>query len=76
MKEESQIQALRDATRRKRGAINQLAIGFIIVLWGGLLTLKQVGIIQKDVSTWPFVFMTFGTLLIIGSVYRLYLQEE
>ncbi len=59
------------ATKTRRHAINQLAIGSIIFLWGILLTLKQVGIIEKSVSTWPFAFTAFGILLVIGGIYRL-----
>lgn len=55
----------------RRRAIDQMAIGFIILLWGSLLTLKQVGIIEKNVSTWPFPLTAFGILLIIGGIYRL-----
>ena len=55
---------------RKR-AINQLAIGSVILLWGSLLTLKQVGIIDKNVSTWPFALAAFGILLVAGGIYRL-----
>jgi hypothetical protein len=52
-------------------AIDQMAIGSIILLWGSLLTLKQVGIIEKNVSTWPFALTAFGILLVIGGIYRL-----
>jgi len=58
-------------TKTRRHAINQLAIGSIIFLWGILLTLKQVGIIEKSVSTWPFAFTAFGVLLVVGGIYRL-----
>jgi hypothetical protein len=57
MKEENHHQGLLGDKRYKRRAINQLAIGLIIVLWGGLLILKQVGVIEKDVSTRPFAFV-------------------
>lgn len=76
MKEENQQCGLSKDKRYKQRAINQLAIGFIIILWGGLLALKQVGIIQKDVSTWPFVFVASGILLVIGGIYRLYAREK
>lgn len=42
MKEENQYREQSMDKRYKRRAINQLAVGFIIVLWGGLLMLKQV----------------------------------
>ena len=57
-------------------AINRLAIGAIIILWGSLLALKQVGIIEKDVSTWPFAFVAFSILLVFGGIYRLYVGEK
>jgi hypothetical protein len=57
--------------KTKRRALNQLAIGAIIFLWGILLTLKQVGIIEKSVSTWPFALTAFGILLVVGGIYRL-----
>jgi hypothetical protein len=52
-------------------AIDQLAIGSVIVLWGILLTLEEVGIIDKNVSTWPIPLTAFGILLVAGGVYRL-----
>jgi hypothetical protein len=56
----------------RRRAIDQLAIGSTILLWGSLLALKQVGIIDKNVSTWPFPLTLFGVLLVVGGIYRLY----
>lgn len=50
------------ASKLRSRAINQLAIGSIILLWGSLLTLKQVGIIEKNVSTWPIALTAFGIL--------------
>jgi len=55
---------------RKR-AIDQLAYGSIILLWGSLLALKQVGIIQENISTWPFPLTAFGILLVAASIYKL-----
>ena len=52
-------------------AIDQLAIGSLIVLWGILLTLEEVGIIDKNVSTWPIPLTAFGILLVAGGIYRL-----
>ncbi|MGD0977898.1 MAG: hypothetical protein ABR962_02025 [Candidatus Bathyarchaeia archaeon] len=57
--------------RLRSGAINQLAIGSVILLWGFLLTLKQVGIIDQSVSTWPIALAAFGILLVAGGIYRL-----
>lgn len=76
MKEENQYREQSMDKRYKRRAINQLAVGFIIVLWGGSLMLKQVGVMEKDVSTWPFAFVAFGVLLVIGGIYRLRIQEK
>jgi hypothetical protein len=55
----------------RKHAINQLAIGSVILLWGILLSLKQVGIVEKTMSTWPFALTAFGMLLVIGGIYRL-----
>ena len=52
-------------------AIDQLAKGSIILLWGFLLTLKQAGIIDKNVSTWPIALTAFGILLVAGGIYML-----
>jgi hypothetical protein len=59
-------------SKLRRRAIDQLAIGSIILLWGSLLALKQVGMIDKNVSTWPFPLTAFGILLIAGGIYRLH----
>jgi hypothetical protein len=59
------------ASKLRRRAIDQLAIGSVALLWGSLLALKQVGMIEKSVSTWPFPLTAFGVLLIAGGVYRL-----
>lgn len=57
-------------------AVDQMAIGSIILLWGSLLMLEQVGIIDRSLSTWPFVFVAFGMLLIAGGEYRLRTREK
>jgi hypothetical protein len=59
-------------SKLRRRAIDQLAIGTIILLWGSLLALKQVGMMDKNVSTWPFPLTAFGILLIAGGIYRLH----
>jgi len=56
--------------------INRLAVGSIILVWGSLLMLKQAGLIEENVSTWPFVLTAFGALLIFGGIYRLYAREN
>jgi hypothetical protein len=55
----------------RRRAINQLAIGSVILLWGSLLIPKQIGIIDNSVSTWPYPLATFGILLVVSGIYRL-----
>lgn len=59
------------SSKLRRHAIDQLAIGSIILLWGSLLALKQVGIIGSNVSTWPFALTAFGILLVAGGIQRL-----
>jgi hypothetical protein len=59
-------------SKLRRGAIDQLGIGSTVLLWGSLLALKQVGIIDKNVSTWPFPLTLFGVLLVAGGIYRVY----
>jgi hypothetical protein len=76
MRKENHSYELSENKHHVRRAINQLSIGFIIVLWGSLLILKQAGIIEKDVSTWPFAFVAFGMLLILGGIYRLYSRKR
>jgi len=45
-------------------------------MWGSLLTLKAVGKIDGNVSTWPFAFTAFGILLVFGGVYRYYARDK
>jgi len=58
-------------SRLIRRAINQLAFGSIIVLWGSLLALKQAGILPANISTWPYPLTVFGILLVAAGIYRL-----
>jgi hypothetical protein len=58
-------------SKLRRKAIDQMAIGGLILLWGSLLILKQVGIIEKSVSTLPAMTAAFGGLLVIGGISRL-----
>ena len=58
-------------SKQTRRAINQLAFGSLVILWGSLLILKQAGIIEKNVSTWPYPLVAFGVLLVISGIYRL-----
>jgi hypothetical protein len=71
LKEENHQHGLSEKKRHVSAAINQIAIGIIIVLWASLLTLKQVGVIAESVSTLPFVLTAFGALLIFGGIYRI-----
>jgi len=75
VREEGYDHELSQSKRYRLKAINRMALGSILILWGGLLTLRQVGIIAKDVSTWPFAFIAFGTLLVIGGIHRLYARS-
>jgi hypothetical protein len=56
--------------RRKR-AINELIIGFFILLFGTVWLLHQAGLIQEASWIWPFAFIYFGALIVIGAIYRL-----
>jgi len=76
MKEENYQHKLSEDKSYTLKAINRLAIGVIIILWGSLLALREIGIIDKGVSTWPFAFVAFGVLLVFGGVYRLSSREN
>ena len=58
-------------SKSRRRANDQMAIGGLILLWGSLLILKQVGIIEKNVSTLPIIMAAFGLLLVLGGINRL-----
>jgi hypothetical protein len=70
---------LEDKTKARKSAINHLAFGSVIFIWGILLLLKQVGIIEKTVSTWPYPFVAFGALFVVSGIIKLgrlkHLQE-
>jgi len=76
MRGENYHYELSEDERYTLSVINRLGIGSILILWGSLLVLKQAGIIAKDVSTWPFAFVAFGTLFVVGGIYRLYAREK
>lgn len=57
--------------RIRRRAIDQLAFGSLLVFWGSLLILKEFGIIEKNVSTWPFPLAVFGLMLFVSAIYKL-----
>jgi hypothetical protein len=62
---------MEDKVKIRKSAINHLAFGSIILPWGILLSLKQVGIIEKNVSTWPFPIVAFGILLVVSGIIKL-----
>jgi len=62
---------MEDKIETRKSAIDRLAFGSIILMWGILLLLKQVGIIEKNVSTWPYPFVAFGVLLIVSGIIKL-----
>jgi len=62
---------MEDKMKTRKSAINHLAFGSIILLWGILLVLRQVGIIERNISTWPFAFVAFGTLLVVSGIIKL-----
>jgi len=76
MKEENHHYGLSEDKRYTLTAINRLGIGSILLSWGSLLILKQVGIIEKNVSTWPFALTALGILLVFGGIYRIYAREK
>jgi hypothetical protein len=57
--------------RLRRRAIDQMAIGGLVLLWGILLVLKQIGLIEKSISTLPIIMAAFGLLLVLGGINRL-----
>jgi len=56
---------------RRKGAINEIVIGFFILLFGTVWLLHQAGLLQATSWIWPFAFIYFGALIVIGAVYRL-----
>jgi hypothetical protein len=62
---------MEDKTETRKSGINHLAFGSIIFTWGFLLLLKQVGIIDQNVSTLPFVITAFGAMLVAAGVIKL-----
>ena len=55
----------------RRRAIDQMAFGSLILLWGVLLILRQIGILDRNVSTLPIIMAAFGLLLFLGGINRL-----
>lgn len=62
---------MEDMMKARKSGIDHLAFGSIIFVWGILLLLKQVGIIENTVSTWPFAFTAFGALLVVAGINKL-----
>jgi len=60
-----------DKRRLTLRAIDRLAIGLFISLWGALLLLQQAGIVQENVSIWPYALIYFGILVAVGGILRL-----
>jgi hypothetical protein len=60
-----------DKRRRTLRGIDRLAIGLFISLWGAFLLLQQAGIVQENVSMWPYALIYFGILVAVGGILRL-----
>jgi len=60
-----------DKHRRTLRAIDRLAIGLFIFLWGAFLLSQQAGMVQENVSIWPYALIYFGILIAVGGVLRL-----
>lgn len=58
-------------SKLRRRAIDQMAFGSLILLWGILLILRQIGILDRNMSTVPIIMAAFGLLLVIGGINRL-----
>ena len=56
--------------------LNRLGLGSILFGWSTLLALKEFGVIAKDISTLPYLLVTFGILLVIGGFYRLHARPK
>jgi hypothetical protein len=67
---------LSEDTRYSLRIINRLGIGSILFGWDTLLALKEFGFITKDISTLPYLLMTFGMLLVFGGTYRLRSRQK
>ncbi len=51
------------------GLIVGVAIGLIILIWGFILIGQQSGAIASNIQVWPFAFIIFGILIVIGAIY-------
>ena len=62
---------MENKTETRNSGINHLAFGSLISGWGILLLLQEAGIVDSNLSTWPFAFTVFGALLVAAGVIRL-----
>lgn len=53
------------------GVIIGIVFGLLIITWGVLWLLHEMGIIPKIVEIWPFAVIIIGILIITGALYRL-----
>ena len=65
------IRMSEDKHHRTLRAIDRLAIGLFIFLWGALLLSQQAGIVKQNVSIWPYALIYFGILVAVGGILRL-----
>lgn len=70
-RKEGQTGMNEDKRRRTLRGIDRLAIGLFIFLWGAFLLLQQAGIVQENVSMWPYALIYFGILVAVGGISRL-----
>ena len=59
---------MENKTETRNSGINHLTFGSLISGWGILLVLQQAGIIDGNLSTWPFAFTAFGALVAAGII--------
>jgi hypothetical protein len=59
------------ASTLRRRAIDQMSFGSLILLWGVLLMLRQIGVLDRNMSTLPIIMAAFGFLLFLGGINRL-----
>jgi hypothetical protein len=76
VREEHHSYRLSEDRRYWLRVINRLGLGSILFGWGMLVALRQFGFIAKDISTLPYLLVTFGILLVIGGIYRLHARPK
>jgi len=62
---------MENKTETRNSGTNRLAFGSLISGWGFLLVLEQVGVVDGNLSTWPFAFTAFGALLVVSGIIKL-----